>query len=241
MRNWKTVFVASCMLLAVGAFCWAEDMGKVAPGGGPVPLWEPLGGATITEGFEGGVVPPDGWTLIQTNPNETWKIMNVGTPHSGGYAADVEYDVLEQDEVLISPTINPVSAALEFYSFGNLYWCRDTYNQCDLEIWLVRGDWDGGAGDDIYLGLADNDWTATWTWSHTSMDLTPFLPGGPVRVAFRYVGRDGAQVALDDIQLGYEPAPPTEAVPALNHWGVAVMTLLLATSVLLRFRKNKAA
>jgi hypothetical protein len=242
MRNWKILVVASCLLLTVASLCWAENTDKTAPSGGSVPIWQPLIGAVITEGFEGGVVPPTDWTLIQTNPNQTWKILVAGIPHSGSYAADVLYDenLLEQDELLISPTINPSSATLEFWSFGSLYWCRDTYDNCNLEVWLVRGAW--GGGDDIYVALADDDWTATWEWSQTTIDLTPYLPGGPVRIAFRYTGQNGAQIALDDIQLAYEEAPPaTEVVPAVNQWGLAVMILLLTVAALLRFRGKRTA
>jgi hypothetical protein len=168
--------------------------------------------------------------------------MAVGTVHNGSYSADVEYDpnLLVQDEALISPTINPSSVTLEFWSFGSLYWCRDTFNNCNLEVWIVRGDWDGGSGDDIFVGIADNDWTNTWEWSQTTIDLTPFLPGGPVRIAFRYEGQDGAQVALDDIQLAYEEAPPVvEAIPTVNQWGMAAMIVLLTLGAFLRFRRKR--
>jgi len=88
---------------------------------------------------------------------------------------------------------------LEFWSFGSLYWCRDTYDNCDLNVWLVRGPW--GGGDDIYLGKADDNWAGTFVWSKSTFNLTPYLPGGPVRIAFQYLGVDGAQIALDDISV----------------------------------------
>jgi hypothetical protein len=159
-------------------------------------------GLPIHEGFEAGVVPPTGWTRIQTNPRQTWKIQVVGLPYSGSHAADVEYDdqLAQQDEVLLSPEFAPSSVQLNFYSKGSLYWCRDDNDNCDLNIWLVVGNW--GGGDDIYVGKADDSWTATWEWSLTSIDLTPYLPlGTPVRVAFQYYGQDGAQIALDDVSI----------------------------------------
>jgi len=42
----------------------------------------------LQEGFEGGVMPPAGWTRVQTNPRQTWKIATEGSPHSGSYFAD---------------------------------------------------------------------------------------------------------------------------------------------------------
>jgi len=161
-----------------------------------------------TQGFEAGVMPPHGWTRVQTNASETWKIMTTGSPHSGLHAADVSSDpgLEPQDEVLLTPELRMTSGILTFYSMGSLHWCRDTNDNCDLQLWLVVGDWDAGAGDDICLGKADNDWTASWAWSLSSLDLTPVLPGKPFRIGFRYLGLDGAQVGLDDIQICYQGA-----------------------------------
>jgi hypothetical protein len=155
----------------------------------------------LSEGFEGGVVPPAGWTEQVTNPSWNWKIKTVGGPHTGLYAADVEYDpdLIPQDEWLLSPLVQLSSGTLTFWTEGSVYWCRDTYDNCDLEIWLVVGT--VGGGDDVYLGLADDDWPGSWVWAQSTFNLTPYLPGGPIRLGFRYVGTDGAQIALDDILL----------------------------------------
>ncbi len=155
----------------------------------------------LFEGFEGGIVPPAGWTRVQTNPRQTWKIATVGLPHSGTYAADVEYDdqLGWQDELLLSPALDLSTGNLDFWSMGSVYWCRDTYDNCDLEVWLVVGGW--GGGDDVYVMTADGGWPANWTWTHSVVSLDPYLPGTPVRIAFRYLGQDGAQVKLDDITL----------------------------------------
>jgi len=155
----------------------------------------------IGEGFEAGV-PPAGWTRIQLNPRQTWKTAVVGTPHSGSHFADVEYDdqLALQDEVLLSPPFTANSAQLSFYSKGSPYWCRDTYDNCDFNIWLVVGDW--GSGGETFVREVDQDWTGTFVWSLTTINLTPYLPAGtPVRVAFHYYGLDGAQVGLDDVSI----------------------------------------
>lgn len=158
-------------------------------------------GLPINESFESGVVPPSGWTLVQTNPRQTWQILAGGAPGAGSYSAQCQYDdqLAAQDEVLLGPEFQASSAQLQFQSFGNLYWCRDTYNNCDLNVWLVVGAW--GGGDDIYVYRADDDWTATWAWSPSVVDLTPHLPPGPVRIGFQYTGADGAQIALDAISI----------------------------------------
>lgn len=165
---------------------------------------------SMFEGFEAGVVPPSGWTLIQTNPNQTWKIGTATasfTPHSGSYYATVKSDpaLLDQDELLLSPAFTANIGNVSLWSSGSPYWCRDTYDNCDLEVWLVNGNWDGGGGDDVYLGLVDDDWTGEWEWSYSTFDFSPYASGNPARIALRYVGNDGAQISVDDIFITYYP------------------------------------
>ena len=171
----------------------------------------------LNEGFEGGVVPPSGWTRQAQAPT-TWGISTYD-PHSGTYYADIEYDpgMNPQSEWLLSPELTLSSGTLSFWSFGSVYWCRDNFDNCDLEVWLVVGP-TAGDGDDIYVGLADPSWPESWTWAQSTFDLTPLLPGGPVRVGFRYVGEDGAEVALDDIVLDGETGPVICANPADVPW-----------------------
>jgi hypothetical protein len=153
----------------------------------------------IDEGFEDGVIPPSDWIHVANNPNETWKLYTF--PYAGAYAANVVYDsaLIPQDEWLLSPEMALTEGTLSFWSFGSLYWCRDTYDNCDLNVWLVVGDI--GGGDDVYVGKADDDWTGSYIWSQSVFSLTPVLPGGPIRIGLQYTGLDGAQIALDEILL----------------------------------------
>jgi hypothetical protein len=41
----------------------------------------------------------------------------------------------------------------------------------------------------------------SYFWVHSQVDLTAYLPGTPVRLAFQYYGQNGAQVALDAINV----------------------------------------
>ena len=150
----------------------------------------------LDEGFEGGSVPPAGWMQVSSN-NKTWSIAS-SAPHSGAYYAHVLFDY-NQDEWLLSPELILTEGQISFWSYGSLYWCRDTYDNCDLNIWLVHGD--PGGGDDVYIGKADGNWMGNWIWSQSSFNLTPYLGGGPVRIGFQYLGNDGAEIALDDILL----------------------------------------
>lgn len=153
----------------------------------------------ILEGFEGGVVPPSGWQLRSTNKN-TWRIGS-DLPHTGLYTATVRWDPNQQDELLLSQRLSITEAILHFWSLGSTYWCRDDNNNCDLEVWIVVGEWDGGTGDDILVGKADDAWTGTFEWSDSSFNLTSLLPEKPIRIGFRYKGIDGADVAIDDVQI----------------------------------------
>jgi len=159
---------------------------------------------SMFEGFEAGVIPPSGWTLIQTNPNQTWKLDTVQLiPHSGSYYAAVKYDtaLLDQDELLLSPAFTSDTGGVSLWSFGSLYWCRDTYDNCDLEVWFVNGAW--GGGDDVLLGKTDDGWISTWEWSYSTFDFSPYASGNPARIALRYVGNDGAKIGVDDVLITY--------------------------------------
>lgn len=166
----------------------------------------------LVEGFEDGLIPPPGWTqaILNTSyPTTTWSILT-GTVYSGNYAAQVLYDpkLAPQDEWLISQPFSLTNAVLTFWSMGSLYWCRDNRDNCDLDVWLVVGP-NIGDGDDIYVGRADDDWTATFTWSESTFDLSSLLPGEPVRLGFQYSGQDGAQVGLDAIRVGELVSTPS--------------------------------
>jgi hypothetical protein len=154
----------------------------------------------VDEGFEDGVIPPPGWTNVANNPYESWAL-HTTNPNSGAYAAEVVYDpaLIPQDEWLLSSEVNLTAGTLSFWSFGSLFWCRDTYDNCDLNVWLVVGGL--GGGDDIFVGKGDDSWPSSYTWSQSVFDLTSLAPGGPIRLGFQYTGLDGAQIALDDILL----------------------------------------
>jgi len=168
----------------------------------------------INEGFESGAVPPPGWTLIQTDPDPgyTWKVWPFTPPfpmppyppaYAGLYSAACDADgEFTQNEVLLSPQFQASSARLQFRSFGDISWCYDSppYD-CQLNVWLVVGDWDGGVTDDVLLYTANPDWLGDFVWSPSTVDLTP--PAGvPVRLGFQYLANTwGGLVGLDAIRL----------------------------------------
>ncbi len=176
--------------------------------------WSGAGTVLLNEGFEGGQVPPSGWSRQGQNAAATWKVLSTA-PRSGVYAAAVDPSDQPQDEWLLLPELDLISGTLSFWSFGDPGRCRDTYNYCDLFVWLVVGD--VGGTDDIYLGKADDAWPSNRTWAWSTFDLTSKLPGRPVRIGFEYYGQNGAQVGLDDVQVegtGSADLPWLSANPA---------------------------
>ncbi len=197
------VFISG-IVLALGSAAFPQSPPKSAPAG-QAPSGSPVDTHTprvpiVTEGFEGGVMPPTGWTRQVQNAAHSW----VADPsaHAGSYGARVTWD-FTQDEWLVSPQFNISGGTLTLWSMGSVYWCRDNFNNCDLQIWLVVGA--VGGGDDILVGTAETSWTASWTWAQSSFTLT--AAAGPKRLAFRYFGNDGADAHLDDILLDGIPVP----------------------------------
>ena len=79
----------------------------------------------MDESFEGGIMPPTDWTVINTNPTRNWDIVDVVTypdfVHSGSYAAWVNYDTPNpSDEWLKTPEIN-----------------LSTYTTVSLSFWAI--------------------------------------------------------------------------------------------------------
>ncbi len=151
----------------------------------------------MTEGFESGVVPPSGWSTVVTNASYTWSA-STAYVHSGTYGAYVPWNY-SQDEWLLSPEYALASGTLSIWSQGSIYWCRDTYNNCDVKVWLVVGT--PGGGDDVYVGDLESSWTASWTWAQSTFNLDSLVPGVPVRIGIEVVGNDAADVGIDDISL----------------------------------------
>jgi hypothetical protein len=146
-------------------------------------------------------MPPVGWARGSINPSHTWEIAT-DDPFSGTYYARIPYDdVNQQDDYLDSPNFYPTAGSVSFYSYGSTYWCRDVLDNCDLEVWFVKGTW--GGGDDVLLGLADTDWTGEHVWSFSSYDFSAYADGTVASIWFKYVGLDGDEVGLDQISINY--------------------------------------
>ncbi len=153
----------------------------------------------LTEGFEGGSIPPAGWTLDSTNTGYTWEIDDYN-PHGGSYYASVLYDY-NQDEWLISPSIDLSGydeATLNFWWLMSYYWSVDPNDNYDLNVAVST---DGGSSWTEIWDEHDEGSFTSWEWYQTSLDLSAYAGESNVQVGFQYEGSDGAQASIDDITL----------------------------------------
>ena len=164
----------------------------------------------LWEGFEGGVVPPAGWTAIVNNPY-TWEIDSYN-PYEGTYNASCFYDqdyTGTQDEWLVSPVLDlsqRTDWVLEFVWMGSYYWGVDPYDNYDLEVWIST---DGGENWTTMLWTepgTEDPWT-NWTWYEATVDLSGYSAESNVKLGFRYHGYDGAQWSIDAISVNDIPLP----------------------------------
>jgi len=151
----------------------------------------------LQENFEDGIMPPEGWTLINTqDPPYTWHIVDstdadVGV-HSGYYAAAVKrYHISDQDEKLISFELDLSGyndVALEFWAAS---W---TWNPGATVKVIVKGD---GIDDEIWDMIQDEVWE-TVEYRNVTLDLSDYI-GEIITVSWNYVGMQGWHFGLDDI------------------------------------------
>lgn len=176
------------------------------------------------EGFETGVLPANHpqnsgtWNAVTTaghsqGQKTTWYAETYG-PAEGAQFASCEYDpaLVAQDEWLLSP--DAVAAPGMVFSgktVGSVYWGKPpeqggTYDNYDVQAWIIRGGSFGG-DDDSMIAKLDDNWQVNWQWADFSYNLTGLLmPGETFRIGLRYVGTDGAQGGVDAILLTPEPA-----------------------------------
>ncbi|MFK7804162.1 MAG: choice-of-anchor J domain-containing protein [Anaerolineae bacterium] len=174
----------------------------------------------IEMGFEAGRVPADGWEmqdgLSGIGSAATW-VMTTTDPYQGSHSAVVPYPGDDQISTwLISPPFDLEGKGLvEFASAATVFWCRDNNDNCDLEVWAIRGNV-AGDSDDVQLGLADPDWPALpkeFEWTDHLMEIPAGL--GPIRIGFHMKANKvigGDKVYLDSIKISGRETKPEISV-----------------------------
>ncbi|MFC5872557.1 Por secretion system C-terminal sorting domain-containing protein [Chryseobacterium arachidis] len=157
-----------------------------------------FGQVIISEDFNGTAIPST-WTVQQLNANETWGIYT----NTSGSVASVDYDesLGQQNEWLISPSFalgNANYYYLKFKAGLSYYWAVDPNDNYDV------------------FAKISTDNGATWTqiWSETNLgtfsnyvmnsvmiDLNSYKNNPNVKIAFQYVGSDGAAFYIDDFSV----------------------------------------
>jgi subtilisin family serine protease/N-acetylneuraminic acid mutarotase len=186
----------------------ATVKGEAAPSpeSRPVPAAGPTG-VLLTEGFEGGVMPPPGgWTTVDTHPTRNWTIVDAATypsfVHTGNYAGWVNYDTpIASDEWLLTPAIDLTGipdASLVFWVYANNNWCPSGGVGATLKLIVTDA-----AGTPIateWDQCVDETWPYPSQYHQVTVDLSAYQ-NQTVKLAWRYVGIDGDSVGLDDISL----------------------------------------
>lgn len=160
----------------------------------------------VSESFEGTTFPPTGWTKIDGTATATnqWKRDNL-SPNTGSYGARVEYSPGTQNEWLITPSVNLTALnapVLEFWWNMSYYWGQSPNNNYDFKVKVSTN---GGTS-----------WTTVWTedsagnfdnfvYYKKEISLAAYQTATNFKVAFQYIGADGADLYLDDIKIGELP------------------------------------
>ncbi len=179
-------------------------------------------GQLLSEDFEGTTFPPSGWTLNQTNPNVTWYQLSGGvTGWNSGKTAAVDYDdVSNQDEWLITPSLDLTSATNPELSFSigySYYWAVSPEDNYDVHVKVSTDN--GVSWTSIWDDTQEPSFTTPFMKINKLLDLTAFAGESNVKIAFQYIGFDGAGLYLDDVVVGEElPVNYCEPTAANANW-----------------------
>ncbi len=172
----------------------------------------------LEEGFESGVMPPTGWSVIDgTSSTRHWQLVDTSDDpawiHSGTYAGWVNYEEADQDEWLISPLMDLTgvqSPTVEFWVYANNNWIADA----ELQFLVIDG---GGTFTNTLWEQSNETWPYPSAYYQLQIDLSAY-EGQSVYLAWRYVGNNGDSIALDDILVTGDTGapPPTQVTITFN-------------------------
>ncbi len=169
------------------------------------------------EGFENGF----GQWEVQSSSSYTWGIgtdQTDGSAHTGSSFANCTYDedLNVQDEKLISPTFdftNMTNPTLSFWCSLSYYWGVDPNPNYHL---VVAVSTDGGASySDIWDSQTIGEYE-NFEYFQATPDISNVAGQSNVKFRFSYLGQDGAQIMLDDIQINAEPTTAIAENAAAN-------------------------
>ena len=211
----KNIFVLVCLFISCALF----GQNILTKGGGK---W-----SVLSEGFDGNVFVPAGWSSIVTNSSVTWERgnpeINFSTIHPESRASAIVNIALAgqtQNEWLVSPSFTvPENSVLSFYAYFN--WDK-----------LPNGG-QGNPGATIQFKISENNgqsWTTIWDanntphftgsqWKHRYVDLDSYY-NKTVKFAWVVTGSDGGVFAVDGIDVNVHYDNDISIVPTLPMNGM---------------------
>lgn len=185
----------------------------------------------LNENFQTGSLPAS-WTVQQSNPIETWHVEDplLGTD----YKATVNYDesTAAQNEWLITPSLN-FSESTTYTLTANIglsyYWAVDPNNNYDA---FIKVSTDNGATWTQVWSENDLGTFTNWTMNPVSVNLSSYAGNSNVKIAFQYVGADGAALYVDNVKVQkpatVAPDCASQTSPANGATGTSYASLLLS-------------
>lgn len=165
----------------------------------------------LSEDFQSGSIPST-WTIQSTN-SQTW---HVEDPLQGtDYKATVNYDesLGSQNEWLITPSLDFTTAS-NFVLKANVglsYYYSVTNHTYDAYIKISK---DNGATWTQIWKQTDLGVFTNWVMNPISINLGSYAGNSNVKIAFQYVGTDGAALYVDNVLVEVPPqTPPNCATP----------------------------
>lgn len=124
--------------------------------------------------------------------------------------AAVNYDdaLGAQDEWLITPTLDLTGASSYVFTAEiglSYYWSVSPFNNYDV---FVKISTDGGTSWTQLWTESDLGVFTNWVMNPVTLDLTQFAGNANVKIAFQYVGADGAALYLDNVKVLVPPSSP---------------------------------
>ncbi len=160
----------------------------------------------FTEDFEKNTINDTGWE-VKANNGKTWQLVYDGY---GSKVAQVDYSKSEQNEWLISPSLNlknePEEAKLVFDFFTNYFWSVENHHH---NVKVKISDDGGNTWEDIWqLWNVAKEFEA-WGKVQGKVNIPEkYQNSENVKIAFVYEGCDGTSFAVDNVIL-YADNPDT--------------------------------
>jgi hypothetical protein len=156
------------------------------------------------EEFEG-AFPTECWTFVNNHadPTSNWHIDN--DQDTGDPALNILWsDENMMDEWAISPVFDlsgiTGEIALTFDFLMSYYYQVDPTNGADV---MVKVTTDNGTTWTKIWQEEDYGTFENWTWYTATLPFSTYVGESNVKFAFHYLGNDGAQVMIDNVELDY--------------------------------------